>query len=157
MVTFRKLQSQDISDLKKLFKTTIEDFSWYSGEQKQDILKNFKADKFTTILENRNYICVVGLSDKKLIGFAFGFFSAGVYTLHWLGVASSFRNKKIATKMILKLIGYTKTKNCHRIVCQIVNINTSSLGLFQSLGFEKYATIRNHFYHKDYNFLYKNI
>lgn len=157
MLTFRKLQAKDITELKKLFRSVINDFNWYSGFEKEDIIKPFKTDRFVKMLENKNYISVVGFNDKQLVSFAFGFFAGGVYTLQWIGVNKEFQKKGVATKMLQKLFGYCKTKNCHQMIISRVLENKASLGFFRSFGFQKYGTIHNHFYHKDMELMYKGL
>jgi|GEM_PF-4637909 len=157
MLSFRKLQTKDIRDLKKLFRTTIEGFSWYSGSQKEEIIKPYKTDRFVQIIENKNYICTVGFHDKKLICFAFGYYSGGVFTLLWVVVDKDYQKKGIGKKLLQKLFSYCKTKNCHQMIAARVTENKASSALLRSLGFQRYALIQNHFYHKTMELFYYSL
>ena len=109
------------------------------------------------MLENKNYISVVGLMDKKIVSFVFGFFSGGVYNIQWVGVNKDIQKTGVGTKTLQKLFGYCKTKNCHKIIAGVVTQNKASLALFRGLSFHNYTTIYNYYYHKDFELFQKNI
>lgn len=157
MLTFRKLQNDDINELKKLFKITIQGFSWFNDQQKKEIFNPYKTDRFNKILGHKDYICVLGFMDKKIVSFTFGYHFGGVFHLQWIGVFAEFQNKGIAKKMLQKLFSYCHTKHCHKIVIEIVSLNQASIALFKSAGFTKYATLENYFYHKEYHLFQKSI
>ena len=102
-------------------------------------------EEFNRRLSKHNFIKLVFVDNKKILGFVFGevLIKGGLQTkkrkvlaIHEIGVDSSFRRSGIGTKLIDEIKRIAIEKNCDDVNLSVWSFNINAINCYVKNGFE---------------------
>ena len=136
----RKMLKEDIDAL-----LVIENEAYSNGE-------NWTKSDFLAELNNVHYYPFVSVFDNQIVGFCSGIIVEDEMQITSVTVKSEFRNKRIATKMLIYLLDIACKNNILSCILEVRENNIPAINLYTKFGFKK-AGIRKKYYANKYDAL----
>lgn len=102
---------------------------------------------FQESLINKNTLYMVAVENEKIIGYAGMYISFEEGDISNMAVASGYRRRGIATKLLLEIIRRAYQKGVTDVTLEVRETNAGAISLYEKLGFQEVG-IRKNFYEK---------
>lgn len=133
-MTFRFANIKDCSILDTMLTKLIMDERKYD----KNIDENFKVQDFYQNVLGKNNIIYLCEKENKIVGYVYVIINAEDAVIDALYVDEYYRNKKIATTLVTKIINVINEKNIHKILINVMSGNTVAKNFYLSLGFNPF-------------------
>lgn len=153
--TIRKIKVGEVKDFLETFSTGVrEDFVEYTPKTREFIVtQEYNQKKLNEGLKNHIFTVLAAFADRQIIGYAIGAdWNGGVASLYWLGVLQPYRNKGIASKLLLEFEKEMVKLGIHNLELRSPERN---LDFYEKRGYTKVGLIRKTFFGADDYFFYK--
>lgn len=102
---------------------------------------------FQESLINKNTLYMVAVENEKVIGYAGMYISFEEGDISNVAVASNYRKRGVATKLLLEIIRRAHEKGVTDVTLEVRETNVGAIRLYEKLGFKEVG-IRKNFYEK---------
>lgn len=113
-------------------------------------LAKYTAACLRRMIKRDAHAVVVAVEDERIVGFCVSRPDDGLLLLEWYGVHPERRGLGIGRLLLEHLLGTAGRRGCHKLWCDSNTNNRASHRLLSSLGFEPFATVKNHWYGEDF-------
>ncbi len=132
----RKMLKEDIAAL-----LVIENEAYSNGE-------NWTKADFLAELDNPHYYPLVCISDNQIVGFCSGIIVEDELQITSVTVKTEFRNKKIATRMLIYLFDIACKNNVLSCILEVRENNIPAINLYTKFGFKKTGSRKKYYANK---------
>lgn len=133
-MTFRFANIKDCNILDTMLTKLIMDERKYD----KSIDENFKVQDFYQNVLGKNNIIYLCEEENKIVGYVYVIINAEDAVIDALYVDEYYRNKKIATTLVTKIINVINEKNIHKILINVMSDNIVAKNFYLSLGFNPF-------------------
>ncbi len=129
---------------------TIERLDIYSERAKHAEFAKYTPDAIRALAAEDPHAVIVARDDEGLTGFCLSRFDDGTVWLSWFGTAARARGRGIGTALLAALAGTLPARRAHKIWCDSRTDNLKSKSVLERAGYQRIATLANHWYGQDY-------
>jgi len=152
-----RLGQEDIQELNSVFKSIIENLSYYNDAAKRNELGKYTEEELKNKIAQDPDSVFIAKENNKIVGFCFSKQDDMLIWLEWFGVIESARKKGIGKSLIKYLESSIKNRNAHKIWCDCRTGNIKSISILSSSGYLPICTVTNHWYGQDFILWQKEI
>lgn len=93
---------------------------------------------------------LVSRDARGLTGFCVSRFDDATIWLEWFGTAAEARGRGVGGALLTALASTLPARGAHKIWCDSRTENVESRAVLERAGFQRIATLTNHWYNQDY-------
>ena len=150
MPTIGNVAEHEMDALAVLMRETIEPLSFYNKRARRAELARYTARGLGALAAADPQSVLVARDGDALVGFCVSRFDDGTIWLSWFGTAAHARGRGIGAALLAALAETLATRHAHKIWCDSRVENTRSRSVLERAGFQRIATLTNHWYGQDY-------
>ncbi len=140
----------EIDALAVLMRKTIADVPYYNDQAKRAEFAKYDTEALRAITASDPRAVLVARDEHGLIGFCVSRFDDATIWLSWFGTAAHARGRGIGGALLSALAATLPSRGAHKIWCDCRTDNVESISALERAGFQRIATLANHWYHQDY-------
>lgn len=150
MHTVGHVAPTEIDALATLMRETVAAIPYYNDQAKRAEFARYSADALRVLAAAHPDDILVARDDTGLIGFCVSRFDDGTIWLSWFGTAAHARGRGVGAALLNALAATLPARGAHKIWCDSRTDNVESRATLERAGFQRVATLANHWYHQDY-------
>lgn len=140
----------EVDALAALMRETIEPLAYYNATAIRAELKKYSANALRELMAAGPHDVLVARDGGEVVGFCVSHFDDGTIWLSWFGVAARARGRGVSGALIAALKATLPSRDAHKIWCDSRTDNVESASVLERAGFQRVATLADHWYHQDY-------
>src|ERR1035437_1467293 len=144
------IAEHEMDALAALMRDTIQPLAYYNAPARRAELANYTARELASLVAVDPQAVLVARDGTGLTGFCVSRFDDGKIWLSWFGPAAVARGRGIGASLLAALAGTLPSRHAHKIWCDSRVDNTESRSVLERAGFQRIATLTNHWYGQDY-------
>lgn len=140
----------EIDALANLMRETIAAIPYYNDQAKQAEFAKYGSEAIRSRAASDPHALLVARDDAGLIGFCVSRFDDATIWLDWFGTAARARRRGVGAALLNALAATLPARGAHKIWCDCRTDNVESISALERAGFQRIATLANHWYNQDY-------
>jgi ribosomal protein S18 acetylase RimI-like enzyme len=133
-----------------LMRETIQPLAYYNESARNAELAKYTAEGLRSLIAEEPQNVLVARDDGGLVGFCVSHFDDGTVWLAWFGTDHRARGRGIGAALLAALAKTLPSRHAHKVWCDSRVDNTESRSVLERAGFQRIATLANHWYGQDY-------
>lgn len=142
--------AHELDALATLMRDTIEPLAYYNERARRAELAKYAADALRALVAGDPQAVLVARDGTGLVGFCISRFDDGTIWLSWFGTAAHARGRGIGAALLAALGETLPARHAHKVWCDSRVDNVESRSVLERAGFQRIATLTNHWYNQDY-------
>jgi ribosomal protein S18 acetylase RimI-like enzyme len=136
--------------LAALMRVTIEPLAYYNEKAIRAEMTKYTAAALRALATDDPNAVLVSRDADGLTGFCLSRFDDGTVWLSWFGTAGRARRTGVGAALLAALAGTLSVRDAHKVWCDSRTDNKESKSVLERAGFQRIATLTNHWYGQDY-------
>lgn len=150
MPVIAPIDAHEIEALASLMRDVIEPLTYYNERARRAEVAKYTAAHLRALAADDPQAVLVARDDEGLAGFCVSRYDDGTVWLSWFGVAGRARGHGLGAALIAALGATLPSRGAHKIWCDSRTDNVESRAVLERAGFQRIATLTNHWFGQDY-------
>lgn len=149
-IQLRRMRSDEAVSTSRLMRKVIRSIPICSARERCGEAAKYPAAMIRALVKDDPDAVLVAIADEHVVGFCVSRRDDGLLLLEWYGVDPAWRAHGIGKQLLERVVTTAGRRGCHKIWCDSNMGNKASHRLLVSLGFQPFATVKNHWYGEDF-------
>jgi ribosomal protein S18 acetylase RimI-like enzyme len=149
------MRVHDASVVAEMVRTVVEPLTNYNALARRSEVAKYSADQLVDAITDDPYAVAVARRGGEAVGFSISKFDDYLIWIAWLGVLPSARRRGVARALLADIEQTARLRGAHKVWADSRTDNAPMAALFPSVGYERIATLEQHWYRQDFHLWHK--
>lgn len=149
-IQVRRMRVDEAVPASRLMRQVIRSMPVCNDRERYGEAAKYTARMVRSIVRHDPDAVLVAIGDGRIVGFCVSRRDDGLLLLEWYGVHPAWRNHGIGMRLLERVVSTAARRGCHKLWCDSNAGNKASHSLLCGLGFQPFATVKNHWYGEDF-------
>lgn len=149
-IQLRRMRIDEAVTTGRLMRKVIRSLPICSARERCGEAAKYTAAVIRALVKDDPDAVLVAVADGHPVGFCVSRRDDGLLLLEWYGVDAAWRANGIGRQLLERVVTTAARRGCHKLWCDSNMGNKASHSLLCGLGFQPFATVKNHWYGEDF-------